>query len=169
MKTAKIKICKKVIIDRSTSYPKAQEILENCFSEIAHELRYSAQGFTTWKKIKKHKPEAVATLTKSAFMAARAYINNLDWDVIEEFSDVLKLNKIPIKDFSIHIIDGDFNDINTFKMDLLFFTDELTLIDIFDSKLLLAFGDKITAITNNEAIETFMIELDKNIMITSFQ
>jgi hypothetical protein len=169
MKTAKIKICKKVIIDHSSSFPKAKDILEGCFHEIAYQLRHSAQGFTTWRKIKKHKPDAVALLTKSGFIAVKAYLHNLEWNDFDDFTDHLNINNIPFKEYSLSIEDGDFNDINTFKLAILGFTDELTLIDIVNNKLLLTLGDRTTEISNNERIETFMLELDHNSMIVSYQ
>lgn len=169
MKTGTIKISKKIVIDRTTELTKAQEILEYSYKELIYQIKFHAPGFESWAQIIRNRPQSELPLLQSTFAAIRAEIPYLNWTLLDNFSDVLKIHRIPFVNYSFNIIEGNFHDINSFKIALIFITDELTLLGIIHDKLLLSFGDKTKELNNSEDIETFMLQIDDDIMISNFK
>jgi hypothetical protein len=49
----------------------------------------------SWEQIIKHRPQSEKPLLQSTFAAIKADISYLDWTLLDNFLDVLKIHQIP--------------------------------------------------------------------------
>jgi hypothetical protein len=77
-------------------------------------------------------------------------------------------NLVPFKNFTFHIIQSDMNDSSLHKVEIIFISEPVTLIDIFNAHYLITMGDKQTELKEGKEVPTEMIPCLQQLSIYSF-
>lgn len=169
MKQALIKLSKKVEIDCNSDWEKAESFHSNSFNELKTNFSFGQHPYNTWQELKKNIPDSISPLENAVQKAIMNNIYSLKSKVPNGFFDVTENIDLPFIEFKFNILESDIRDINKHKIQFQFITDYLTLIDSFENKILLAFGDKSNELLSSIELNTFTIELNENTGISSYK
>jgi hypothetical protein len=121
---------------------------------------------TLFTDIIKENP-AAEKLHYSVSTAAIGYIRQLN-DVIPGLLNAHGKIIIPFKNFKFNIIQSDMNDRALHKVAIIFISEPLTLVDVFNNHYLVAIGDKQQELLEGKEVETEMIPHKEQLSIYSF-
>jgi hypothetical protein len=99
--------------------------------------------------------------------AAIGYIRQLQ-DVIPGLVNAHGKNIIPFKNFKFNIIQSDMVDSTLHKVEIIFISEPLTLIDVFNNQYLIAVGDKQQQLLEGKEVQTELIAQVDWLSIYSF-
>ncbi|GAB2840176.1 hypothetical protein [Ferruginibacter profundus] len=99
--------------------------------------------------------------------AAIGYIRQLQ-DVIPGLVNAHGKNMIPFKNFKFNIIQSDMVDSALHKVEIIFISEPLTLIDVYTNRYLIAVGDKLQQLQEGKEVETELITQVEQLSIYSF-
>ncbi|MGG9963887.1 hypothetical protein [Ferruginibacter sp. SUN106] len=99
--------------------------------------------------------------------AAIGYIRQLQ-DVIPGLTNAHGKNIIPFKNFKFNIIQSDMVDSRLHKVEIIFISEPLTLIDVFNNRYLIAVGNKLHQLQEGKEVETELITQVDQLSIYSF-
>jgi hypothetical protein len=99
--------------------------------------------------------------------AAIGYLQQLK-GIIPALADAHAKEIIPFKNFKFNIIQSDMIDIKQHKVEIIFISEPVTLIDVFNNHYLIAVGDKQKEISAGHEVETILIPQTNHLSILSF-
>lgn len=99
--------------------------------------------------------------------AAIGYIRQLK-GIIPEVADAHQKNILLFKNFIFHIIQSDMMDRKLHAIEIIFISEPITLIDVFNNQYLIALGDKQAQINAGEEVATTLIPAINHLSIYSF-
>lgn len=126
-----------------------QQTKETLFSNLVHQNSGA---------IKFH--DAVST-------AAIGYLQQLQ-GIIPGLADAHAKDIIPFKNFKFNIIQSDMLDIKKHSVEILFISEPVTLINVFNNCYLIAIGDNQKEIISGNEVETTLIPQTNHLSIHSF-
>jgi len=121
---------------------------------------------TLFTTIVKEDP-AAEKLHYAVSTAAMGYIRQLD-GIIPGLLNVHDKAIIPFKNFTFHIIQSDMNEKSLHKVAIVFISEPLTLIDVFNDRYLISVGDKQQQLKEGKEVQTEMIPHTSQLSIYSF-
>ena len=162
-----IKLAYKQIIDATSQTGFEKSVFIASYNEFllksqAYNLEKKSKTFT---EMKANDGRANSLHYKCSF-AIIGFINNLNKQ-IPNLQDTLG-NNIAFDTFKFEVIESDITDKSAHKVVITYLTDTLTLFEIIGDYLLLAVGNKLIN-ENNEAVETFLLKMQPNLGIVSYQ
>jgi hypothetical protein len=99
--------------------------------------------------------------------AAIGYIRQLQ-GIIPEVVNAHQKIILPFKNFKFRIIQSDMMDNKLHKIEIIFISEPLTLIDVFSNQYLIAFNDTQVQLSAGEEVETELIPAINRLSIYSF-
>jgi hypothetical protein len=167
MKQAIITIKKKEIIDSSTNWECAKEILSSAYNELLEQLKFTSHQFKTWEEVKKITPkEAITAIENNVYKALMTYIYSYKGNIPTGLSDITNTIDLDFTNVIFNIIEADFTS-KSLVISLSFISDKLTLIDSLSDNLLISIGDRTKSLKIEE-IECFLIQMNSSTSIYSY-
>lgn len=99
--------------------------------------------------------------------AAIGYMQQLQ-GIIPGLADAHKKTVLPFKNFKFNIIQSDMLDIKKHTVEIIFISEAVTLIGVFNNQYLIAIGDKQKEILAGDEAETILIPQTDHLSIHSF-
>jgi hypothetical protein len=167
MKQAIITLKKKEIIDSSTNWKSAKEILSSAYNELLEQLKFTSHQFQTWEEVKKMTSEdAIIAIENNVYKAIMTHIHNYRGKIPTGLSDITNTIDLNFLNIIFNIVEADFTS-NSLVVSLSFITDKLTLIDSLSDNLLISIGDKTKSLESQET-ECFLIQMNSSTSIYSY-
>ncbi|MGC4101018.1 hypothetical protein [Ferruginibacter sp.] len=114
-----------------------------------------------------HQNPATKRIHASVSMAAIGYIQQLN-EIIPGLEDMHGKTLIPFKNFKFSILQSDMADSKQHKVELIFISEPLTLIDVFNNSYLIAPGDRQMELNEGKEVETILLPSVTGLSIHSF-
>ena len=121
---------------------------------------------TLFTHIVKENP-AAEKMHYAVSMAAMDYIRQLQ-GIIPGLVNVHGKIVVPFKNFKFNIIQSDMSNSKLHKVEIVFISEPMTLIDAFNDRYLIAIGDKQQELNEGKEVETQMIPQTAALSIYSF-
>jgi hypothetical protein len=171
MEIAIIKLCKAYIINHSSESEIDKMIFDQTYGQFQKRMNTFMQipDFTNWKKLSSDFPQAVGPFLKTITDIAKGHYNSFLINDIPAFKDSLGRINIKFSDLIVEVVDSNINEKASHILRLLFISKPYILIKSIEKYLVLAQEEDIEKLKNNESIDSFLIKLNDNVSIRSFQ
>ena len=161
---AKIKLAFRIVIDQNSTMTWDKYIFEDTYFEykIQHQVFDDQENPVKnyWELLSKNShAERIPFLLSSA---VANYVSQLNGE-IKSLPDVLGNTFFPVESFKLDLISSNVEDPSKHKVGLTFYTPELLLLDIIDSKYLLSKN------ISGESFETFMFGFHEKVAIAYYE
>ncbi|WP_326982178.1 hypothetical protein VUJ46_18525 [Chryseobacterium sp. MYb264] len=162
---AKIKLAFRIVIDQNSTLTWDKYIFEDTYFEykIQHQVFDDKENRAKnyWELLAKNQhAERIPFLLSTS---VTNYISQLNGE-IKSLPDVLGNTFFPIESFKLDLISSNTEDPSKHKIGITFYTPELALIDIIDSKYLLSKN-----IDPENGLETFMFAFHPQVAIAYYE
>ncbi|NML70730.1 hypothetical protein HHL23_13135 [Chryseobacterium sp. RP-3-3] len=162
---AKIKLAFRIVIDQNSTMPWDQYVFEDTYFEykIQHQVfddkENPVKNYWELLAVNSHADRIPFLLSSSA----ANYVSQLN-GIIKSLPDVLGNTFFAFENFKLDLISSHIEDPSKHKIGLTFYTPDLFLIDIIDSRYLLS-----RKISEGNGFETFMFAFHPQVAIAYYE